>query len=91
MSAWKGKIRKAYGNSCWICGSPYRLTIHHMRAKCHGGTNSKDNCVCWCEDCHAAYHKKFGVRTSDKLGHPVKDDYRPTRTRKKKKNRTRRR
>jgi len=82
VSDWKEDIRKAYGYSCWICGSPYNLTIHHMRAKVHNGTNSKDNCVCWCEDCHRAYYKKFGTRTSDKLGNPINDNYKPIRKKK---------
>lgn len=70
-SEWKRKIHERDGFKCKICESTSRLTVHHKVAKCRGGTNCESNCITWCTICHRAYHKRWGIRTSDDYGNPV--------------------
>jgi len=68
---WKRKIHERDCHKCQICGSTYKLTIHHKRAVARGGQSTPENTVCWCTECHHLYHKKWGITTSDNYGNPI--------------------
>ena len=52
------------GNKCRACGaSPYkdksvRLEVHHIRRRADGGSNTPDNVVTLCHECHESHHQK---------------------------------
>lgn len=50
------KILLLLGNKCSSCGSLQNLTLHHIKAKKDGGTNSIDNLQVLCRDCHDTVH-----------------------------------
>lgn len=51
------------GYKCRACGASsrkdpnVRLEVHHIRRKADGGTDTPDNVVTLCEDCHKAHHQ----------------------------------
>ena len=50
------------GYKCRVCGKSkhkdgVRLEVHHIRRKADGGTDTPDNVVTLCEDCHKAHHQ----------------------------------
>ena len=51
------------GYKCRVCGDSsrkdpnVRLEVHHIRRKADGGTDTPDNVVTLCEDCHKAHHR----------------------------------
>ena len=50
------------GYKCRVCGKSKhkdgaRLEVHHIRRKADGGTDTPDNVVTLCEDCHKAHHQ----------------------------------
>lgn len=50
---------------CAICGSTWRLTLHHKVPRAQGGADSLDN-LCWlCGECHSQYEgdKRAGRST----------------------------
>lgn len=57
---------------CQHCGtkgsSKNKLTVHHIKPKCHGGSNTPQNCILLCWNCHCALHKREGY-PSGKKGH----------------------
>ena len=66
LSGWENL--KAYakwrdGMKCRVCGkSPrtdatVRLEVHHIIRRADGGTDTPDNVVTLCEDCHKAHHR----------------------------------
>jgi 5-methylcytosine-specific restriction endonuclease McrA len=71
LKGWKLEVHERECNQCKICGSKYRLTVHHKLPVSRGGAGCLSNCVCWCSECHRAYHKKWGLTTSDDYGNPV--------------------
>ena len=54
------------GNKCRVCGksprtdSSVRLEVHHIRRRADGGSDTPDNVVTLCHECHEEHHK--GVR-----------------------------
>jgi hypothetical protein len=51
--------------SCQICGTKdTRLEVHHIRFRSQGGSNSMDNLVTLCKECHGKVHS--GELTFDK-------------------------
>lgn len=51
--------RKVYareGYRCALCDSPKYLQVHHCVKRSQGGTNSIQNLICLCADCHALAH-----------------------------------
>ena len=54
------------GYKCRACGkspkadSSVKLEVHHIRRRADGGSDTPDNVVTLCHDCHEAYHQ--GVR-----------------------------
>lgn len=50
------------GYKCRACGKSkhkdgVRMEVHHIRRKADGGTDTPDNVVTLCEDCHKAHHR----------------------------------
>lgn len=51
------------GYKCRVCGASsrkdpnVRLEVHHIRRKADGGTDTPDNVVTLCDDCHKAHHQ----------------------------------
>ena len=54
------EMRKAVyrrdGYRCALCDSTKYLQVHHCVKRSRGGTNSEQNLVCLCADCHALAH-----------------------------------
>lgn len=72
---WKKAVKVEQGYICPVCGKlcdDYTMNIHHKRPKCKGGSSNRNNVVGWCIECHQKYHKKYGVRTSDDYGNPIR-------------------
>jgi len=67
--AWRNKrieVLKKHGSNCRICGSPYRIEIHHKRYTKRGesilGNESTSDLLSICHDCHMLWHRKQGFR-----------------------------
>lgn len=84
LRGWKLEVHERECHKCKICGSAHRLTVHHKLPVSRGGHGNLENCVCWCAMCHRAYHKRWGLTTSDDYGNPV-GEYRSTGDRKRSK------
>lgn len=39
---------------CVVCGSMYRLSVHHRKPRTRGGADSLDNLVTLCNPCHSS-------------------------------------
>ena len=70
LAGWENM--KAYakwrdGNKCRVCGksprtnSSVRLEVHHIRRRADGGSDTPDNVVTLCHECHEAHHQKKKV------------------------------
>ena len=68
---WKQEVHERDCHKCKICGSTYRLTVHHKLPVARFGQGNLENCVCWCQICHRVFHKRWGLTTSDDYGNPV--------------------
>lgn len=44
------------GYRCALCDSTKYLQVHHVVKRSKGGTDSVQNMICLCADCHAAAH-----------------------------------
>lgn len=42
---------------CVECGSIHMLNVHHIKERCQGGDNSKENLETLCYECHMEKHK----------------------------------
>jgi len=51
---------------CQNCGSSKNLTVHHIIPKCRGGSNTPENCILLCRDCHRALHEGEGYPHGNK-------------------------
>ena len=53
-------VRERDGNRCVFCGAEEtkncRLQLHHLKYRSKGGTNSPDNLVLVCPNCHKCIH-----------------------------------
>jgi predicted HNH restriction endonuclease len=83
-TAWQGGSRHAEweesrrqilqrdGYACRQCGNTIKLEVHHLKPRHKGGTNSPENLITLCENCHVqidVYRAQF-ARSSP--GFPVK-------------------
>lgn len=50
------QIYRREGYRCALCDSTRYLQIHHIVPRGRGGSNSEQNLICLCSDCHAAIH-----------------------------------
>lgn len=50
------------GYTCALCGSTKYMQVHHCIKRSEGGTNSPENLICLCADCHALAH---GINLND--------------------------
>ncbi|HQF36996.1 MAG TPA: HNH endonuclease [Candidatus Dojkabacteria bacterium] len=65
MNDYKQKVhdRDLVCQKCGTSGSKDNpLTVHHIIYKCKGGTNSLENCVLLCRNCHRELHKNNPTR-----------------------------
>jgi 5-methylcytosine-specific restriction endonuclease McrA len=46
------------GWHCQSCGAMTNLQIHHARFRSHQGSDSEDNLITLCADCHKLIHTK---------------------------------
>ena len=51
------------GWRCQSCGTMSNLEVHHQEFRSHLGSDSEQNLITLCSDCHAAVHN--GALTSD--------------------------
>ena len=55
------------GYKCMVCGKSHRtdhavhLEVHHIRRRADGGSDTPDNVVTLCHECHESHHKKAMV------------------------------
>ena len=66
----KAYVRARDGLRCRSCGSRDHLEVHHIMQRKNGGSNSPDNLVTLCHECHKAWHegKKVMVTLSSDPG-----------------------
>lgn len=55
------KIRQIYDNHCAQCAKIMNLEVHHLRPVCYGGTDSIDNLILLCKDCHQKIHHEESI------------------------------
>jgi RNA-directed DNA polymerase len=48
----KAEIKAEQGARCETCESTYKLEVHHMKARCQGGKDTKENAQLLCKRCH---------------------------------------
>ena len=52
---------------CQMCGTAGTkanpLTVHHKIPRAYGGSNSADNCILLCQNCHRRLHQQEGYPT----------------------------
>ena len=56
------EIKTKQGCRCGLCSqkkNPRQLEIHHIKPRCEGGTNEKENLVALCVVCHRSVHRWF--------------------------------
>ena len=41
---------------CQACGSMQRLQVHHLRFRSHSGSDSEENLITLCSECHVQLH-----------------------------------
>lgn len=45
------------GWRCQFCGSMQQLQVHHIQFRSHSGSDSEENLMALCVDCHALAHR----------------------------------
>jgi 5-methylcytosine-specific restriction endonuclease McrA len=45
------------GWRCQFCGSMRHLQVHHIQFRSHSGSDSEENLITLCVDCHAQLHE----------------------------------
>ena len=56
--------RDKFCQTCGTYGDKLNpLTVHHKKPRCKGGSNSLDNLILLCSECHHDLHKKEGFPT----------------------------
>jgi 5-methylcytosine-specific restriction endonuclease McrA len=53
---WRTLAKKAYGDSCVICGFSHVVEVHHILPRSKGGPDDLDNLVPLCPNHHAMAH-----------------------------------
>ena len=53
----RGKILERDHWRCQICGSMWRLQIHHKDFRSHLGSDSEENLITLCDECHRRIHR----------------------------------
>ena len=70
----KSKVKISREGQCCFCGSRNGLQLHHIIQKRFGGSDSKENLILICPECHRMYHQLTDrlldyVLTRDKIHH----------------------
>lgn len=55
-------------SSCLFCDSTDDLEEHHVVPRQYGGTDSDENLITVCEDCHKTIERTWGQRFYDRIG-----------------------
>ena len=55
-------MNRASAGRIWELKNRALLPVHHIIYKCKGGTNSLENCVLLCRNCHRELHKNNPTR-----------------------------
>lgn len=50
------QILQRDGWRCQMCGSMQRLEVHHVQFRSHSGSDSEQNLITLCAECHAQMH-----------------------------------
>ena len=53
----KAYVKARDGFRCRSCGARDHLEVHHIRQRKDGGSNSPDNLITMCHECHRAWHE----------------------------------
>lgn len=53
-SSIRRRIVEKYNNKCYICGSKYKLEVHHIQPVGLDGVTKINNLVLLCRSCHCA-------------------------------------
>lgn len=55
-------VRERDGFKCRRCGAVerkgYKFQLHHIKYRCHGGSNQPDNLMLVCPKCHRIIHEE---------------------------------
>jgi len=52
------EILRRDGWRCQFCGSMSNLEVHHKEFRSHAGSDSEENLITLCSDCHARAHNR---------------------------------
>jgi 5-methylcytosine-specific restriction endonuclease McrA len=52
------EILRRDGWRCQSCGSMSNLEVHHQEFRSHAGSDSEENLITLCSDCHARAHNR---------------------------------
>ncbi len=55
------QVLRRDGWHCQDCGSRTNLETHHLRFRSQGGTDTEENLITLCSDCHAQRHRECTV------------------------------
>ncbi|NGZ97338.1 MAG: hypothetical protein CV089_14670 [Nitrospira sp. WS110] len=73
------KLKRLHNSNCQLCKGEFFLKrggrsryseVHHIRELCRGGTNSTDNCLVLCANCHRRMH--YGDIQLEDLGGSIR-------------------
>jgi 5-methylcytosine-specific restriction endonuclease McrA len=45
------------GWRCQLCGTMSNLEVHHRKFRSHSGTDSEENLITLCTECHSILHR----------------------------------
>jgi len=51
------QILERDGWRCQICGSMKQLQVHHLQLRSHWGSDSEQNLITLCAECHVRVHR----------------------------------
>jgi len=52
------QVLKRDGWRCQVCGSMQHLQVHHLKFRSHSGSDSEENLITLCAQCHAQAHRQ---------------------------------
>lgn len=51
-------VMRRDGWRCQFCGRMQQLQVHHIQFRSHSGSDTEENLITLCADCHAQLHLK---------------------------------
>lgn len=61
----KARVKREQNYFCVDCDLRKRLTIHHIKPRAQGGSNSRKNLIGLCGDCHKQRHRSTPMTSAD--------------------------